>query len=149
MERYSKEEYKSGQHALDEKQVKALLLTFDDIQEKAMIALAVAIGLRREDLVSIKKKDYDPQKKTILFMKRRRNVPEPFVYLHLKLYNSLPCILRPVEIRSGSFLHQRRQASTGLLTYPLVMCMTFLMSILIKQVSKDVLSTHYERHVTN
>ena len=67
MERYSKEEYKSGQHALDEKQVKALLLTFDDIQEKAMIALAVAIGLRREDLVSIKKKDYDPQKKTILY----------------------------------------------------------------------------------
>lgn len=72
MGRYSKEEYMSGQHALDEKQVKALLLTFDDIQEKAMIALAVAIGLRREDLVSIKKKDYDPQKKTITYFEKKK-----------------------------------------------------------------------------
>jgi len=72
MGRYSKEEYMSGQHALDEKQVKALLLTFDDIQEKAMIALAVAIGLRREDLVNIKKKDYDPQKKTITYFEKKK-----------------------------------------------------------------------------
>jgi integrase len=72
MGRYSKDEYKSGQHALDEKQVKALLLTFDDIQEKAMIALAVAIGLRREDLVNIKKKDYDPQKKTLTYFEKKK-----------------------------------------------------------------------------
>jgi hypothetical protein len=50
MSNYSREEYKSGQHALDEKQVRALLLTFDDIQDKALIALAVTMGLRREDL---------------------------------------------------------------------------------------------------
>ena len=39
-----------------------------------MIALAVAIGLRCEDLVNIKKKDYDPQKKTITYfeMKKKR-----------------------------------------------------------------------------
>jgi len=72
MGRYSKEEYKSGQHALDEKQVKALLLTFDSIQDKAMIALAVALGLRREDLVSIKRKDYDPQKKTITYFEKKK-----------------------------------------------------------------------------
>ena len=72
MGRYSKEEYMSGQHALDEKQVKALLLTFDDIQEKALIALAVAIGLRREDLVSIKKKDYNPQKKTVTYFEKKK-----------------------------------------------------------------------------
>ena len=72
MGRYSKEEYMSGQHALDEKQVKALLLTFDDIQEKAMIALAVAIGLRREDLVNIKKKDYDSQKKTLTYFEKKK-----------------------------------------------------------------------------
>jgi len=34
MGRYSKEEYMSGQHALDEKRVKALLLTFDDTKRK-------------------------------------------------------------------------------------------------------------------
>jgi integrase len=94
MGRYSKEEYKSGQHALDEKQVKALLLTFDDIQEKAMIALAVAIGLRREDLVSIKKKDYDPQKKTVIYYEKKKKrtrtifVPSPeavqLLNMHLK-----------------------------------------------------------------
>ena len=72
MGRYSKEEYISGQHALDEKQVKTLLLTFDDIQEKALIALAVALGLRREDLVNIKRKDYDSQKKTLTYFEKKK-----------------------------------------------------------------------------
>jgi len=54
MSRYSKEQYKSGQHALTPEEVEVLLLTFDNIQDKALIALAVTLGLRREDLVNIK-----------------------------------------------------------------------------------------------
>jgi len=73
-------------------------------------------------LLASRRKIMIHRKKLFFIMKRRRNAPEPFLYLPLKLYNSLTCILRPVEIRSGSFLHQRRQASTGLLTYPLVTC---------------------------
>jgi integrase len=58
MGRFSKEQYKSGQHALTEKQVKDLLLSFNNLQDKAMIALAISIGLRREDLVNVKRNDY-------------------------------------------------------------------------------------------
>jgi integrase len=72
MGRYSREEYKSGQHALDGKQIRELLLTFDNIQDKAMIALAVTIGLRREDLVNIERKNYDPIGKTITYHEKKK-----------------------------------------------------------------------------
>jgi hypothetical protein len=41
MAKFSKEQYKSGQDALTTKQVKELLLTFSNLQEKAMLALVV------------------------------------------------------------------------------------------------------------
>jgi integrase len=74
MGNYSREEYKSGQHALDEKQVRSLLLSFDNIQDKAMVALAITMGLRREDLVNVKRKDYDAQNKKLTYfeMKKKR-----------------------------------------------------------------------------
>lgn len=72
MGRFSKEQYKSGQHALTAKQVKELLLSFSNLQDKALIALAVSIGLRREDLVSIKKNDYDPKRGTITYYENKK-----------------------------------------------------------------------------
>jgi len=41
MAKLSKEQYKSGKDALTTKQVKELLLTFKNLQEKDMLALAV------------------------------------------------------------------------------------------------------------
>ena len=72
MSRFSKEQYKSGQHALTQGQVKKLLLSFSNIQDKAMIALAVAIGLRREDLVSIKRNDFDEVAGSITYYEQKK-----------------------------------------------------------------------------
>jgi len=69
---YSKEQYKSGQHALTVKQVKELLLSFNNIQDKALIALAISVGLRREDLVNVKKNDYDSVQGTITYYERKK-----------------------------------------------------------------------------
>lgn len=70
--RYTKEQYKSGQHALTVGQVKELLLSFDSLQDKAMIALAISVGLRREDLVNIKRNDYNPKTGTITYYEHKK-----------------------------------------------------------------------------
>jgi len=77
---FSREEYKSGQHALDSASVKKLLLSFSNLQDKAMISLACSTGIRREDLVSIKQNDYkceyDEQKSkyiaTVTFFEQKK-----------------------------------------------------------------------------
>ena len=93
MGRFNREQYKSGQHALTGKQVKELLLTFSNLQDKAMIALAVSTGLRREDLVNLKRKDFNPKEGTITYFehkkKRTRTVfipsPETIQLLNMHL----------------------------------------------------------------
>lgn len=69
---YSREQYKSGQHALTVTELKKLLLSFADIQDKALIALTASIGLRREDIVNIKKNDFDPKAGTITYFEHKK-----------------------------------------------------------------------------
>jgi integrase len=72
MSRYSREQYKSGQHALSPEEVEALLLKFDNIQDKAMIALAIHAGIRREDLVNIKAVDFDEKEGSVTFLEHKK-----------------------------------------------------------------------------
>jgi integrase len=72
LSRFSKEQYKSGQHALTGGQVKELLLSFSNLQDKAMIALGISIGLRREDLVNVHRNDYDPKTGTITYYEQKK-----------------------------------------------------------------------------
>jgi integrase len=72
MGKFNREQYKSGQHALTAKQAKELLLTFSNIQDKAMIALAMSVGLRREDLVNVKRKDFNPKEGTITYFEHKK-----------------------------------------------------------------------------
>lgn len=64
--------YKTGVFALTVDQLDKLLLTFDSVQDKAMIALAATIGLRREDLVCIRRNDYDPVNGTITYYEHKK-----------------------------------------------------------------------------
>lgn len=64
--------YKTGVFALTVNQLDKLLLTFDSVQDKAMIALAATIGLRREDLVCIRRNDYDPANGTITYYEHKK-----------------------------------------------------------------------------
>ena len=72
MGRFSKEQYKSGQHALTQDQVKKLLLSFTNLQEKCLIALAISTGLRRDDLVSVKTNDYIQKDGTITYYEKKK-----------------------------------------------------------------------------
>lgn len=64
--------YKTGQFALTSDQLSKLLLTFDSVQDKAMIALAATIGLRREDLVSVRRNDYNPANGSITYYEHKK-----------------------------------------------------------------------------
>jgi len=72
MRKYNREQYKSGQHALTLDEVKALLLTFDNLQDKAMIALTLSTGLRREDVVNILSSNFDATEGSITFMEHKK-----------------------------------------------------------------------------
>jgi len=93
MAKYTRDQYKSGQHALTAKNVKDLLLSFSNIQDKALIALTISTGLRREDLVNIKRNDYDASKGQVTYYehkkKRTRSVyipsPETIQLLNMHL----------------------------------------------------------------
>lgn len=73
MGRYSRQEYKSGQHALSPDEVEALMLTFDNISDKSMIGLAISAGVRREDIVNIKSRDFDSITGSITFYEHKKH----------------------------------------------------------------------------
>lgn len=94
MGRYNREQYKSGQHALTLDEVKRLLLQFDNLQDKAMIALTLSTGLRREDVVNVLSNNFDPVEGTLTFYEHKKKkmrtvyIPSPetiqLINMHMK-----------------------------------------------------------------
>lgn len=72
MNNLNKQPYKTGQFALTTGQVDTLLKSFDSIQDKAMVSLAISIGLRREDLVHVKYNDVNLPQITYYEQKKKR-----------------------------------------------------------------------------
>ena len=74
-----REPYKSGEKALTPHQVYLLFSHITDIQDLALIMLAVDVGLRRTDIVAIKRRDIDLEQNLVTFYenkkKRTRVVP--------------------------------------------------------------------------
>lgn len=69
---FTRDQYKSGQHALTGAQVNKLLLSFSDISEKSLIALAIATGLRRDDVINLKRNDFDPEMGTLTYYEKKK-----------------------------------------------------------------------------
>ena len=63
---------RSGDFALSEDEVHKLLNSFDNIHEKAIFALATVTGIRRNDLVSIKRRDFDSNNGIITFFEHKK-----------------------------------------------------------------------------
>lgn len=100
---YTREQYRSGQHALTTEEVKTLLLTFDDIHEKALIALAIAIGARREDLVQIKVKDFHPEKNSITYYEHKKKRTRTVFIPSMETVQLLQMHIKTTDGRIGSF----------------------------------------------
>ena len=73
MKKKYSEKYRTGEHSLSATQVKKLLNTFDSIFEKAIIHLALGIGLRRKDVVNVKRNDYDEETGMITYFEHKKS----------------------------------------------------------------------------
>ena len=67
-----KTHYKTGRDALTPKQVQDLLSSFDSISEKAIIHLVIACGLRRIDIVSLKRNDFNPETGELVYYEHKK-----------------------------------------------------------------------------
>ncbi len=106
----SREVYKTGRDALTEDEVQLILKHTTSYQDEFLLRLAIATGIRREDLVRIQLHDVDADRGTIGFWesKKRRawrvNIGPDLAGLMRKHVNGLP---------SGSrFLFPSRQRGT-------------------------------------
>lgn len=88
---FKRESYTSGQKALTEGQVEKLLEYITDLEELALIKLAISTGIRRKDISQIKSKDVNFETNTITFYenkkKRTKTVPlNPNLATTLKMW---------------------------------------------------------------
>lgn len=71
---FKTERYFSGEKALTNKQVEILIANITDLQDLALIKVAIDAGLRRADIVNIKRRDVDLEKSTITFYEHKKKL---------------------------------------------------------------------------
>lgn len=82
---FNRRKYKSGELALNKDEIKKLLDAITDIHYKALIALDIVTGLRRNDIVSLRRENYNPDDCIISFYEHKKdamrtiNVPSEYV----------------------------------------------------------------------
>lgn len=67
-----KSAYRTGEHALTEKEYQKLLRACGNQEDRVMILLAVALGLRRSDIVRIRWSDVDLDRAEISYRERKK-----------------------------------------------------------------------------
>lgn len=70
--RYKADKYRTGEKALTRKEYEKLLTTIDNLEDEVMIQTAIATGIRREDLCSIKISDIDFNENKISFYESKK-----------------------------------------------------------------------------
>lgn len=86
-----KERYRSGQFALTSKQVDDFLAVVTDIRDLALFQVALSTGLRRDDVVNIKKADIDLKDKKLSFYEKKKKKIR-VVYLNDKVLNTIQMV---------------------------------------------------------
>jgi len=88
--------YKSGEKALTREEYNKLIAAITDLQDELLIKLAVATGIRREDLCNIKFDNIKIEDKTLTFWESKKSIqrtidlPDSIIVLIKKFYNSIP-----------------------------------------------------------
>lgn len=92
IEAISKERYRTGRDSLTTAQVASLLEAFSRPWEKALIHLAIAAGLRRTDLVALKRNDFYPDTGRLTYYEKKKRrtrsitIPSPAAIQDLKMH---------------------------------------------------------------
>lgn len=83
-----RQKYRSGEKSLTSHQVNKLLEYITDLQELALIQLAITTGIRREDIVKIKTNDVNIESGTVTFYEQKKRRTK-IVPLNPKTKNTL------------------------------------------------------------
>lgn len=67
-----RERYFTGEKSLTPEEVERLLLHIDNLMHEGLIKLAIAGGLRRDDVIRVRQKDIDPNEMTVTFYERKK-----------------------------------------------------------------------------
>lgn len=87
--------YKSGEKALTRQEYDKLIAVITDLQDELLIKMAVATGIRREDLCNIKFNDVLLKDSQLIFWESKKSrqrtidLPESVIVLIKKFYGSL------------------------------------------------------------
>jgi len=91
LEVHKKKKYTSGQRALTQDQVQSLLMSITDLVHLGLFQLACVGGLRREDIVQIKKADLDFEKQAVTYFESKKNRTRT-IYIPITVMNTLQMI---------------------------------------------------------
>jgi len=87
--------YKSGEKALTRQEYEKLIAVITDLQDELLIKLAIATGIRREDLCNIKFDDLHIKDSQLVFWESKKSrqrtidLPDSIIVLVKKFYGSL------------------------------------------------------------
>jgi len=70
---FKSQRHTSGEKALTKDQVKKLLSSITDLEEETLLRLALNTGIRRNDVVGIKRKDTDTRNRKVGFWEHKKN----------------------------------------------------------------------------
>lgn len=87
-----KERYKSGEFALTPKEVEQFLAVITDVRDLALFQVALSAGLRRDDIVNIKKADINFEEKKLAFNEKKKKRIHT-VYLPDKVLTTIKMVL--------------------------------------------------------
>jgi integrase len=71
------DKYKSGEKALTHKEYDTLIDSIADLEDELLIKLAVATGLRREDICNVLVSNIDLENNTLIFFESKKNITRP------------------------------------------------------------------------
>lgn len=69
---YTRDQYRTGQHALSEEEVQKMLTHTEDLVTYVALKIAVTTGIRREDLAALKWKDIDIERAELSFYENKK-----------------------------------------------------------------------------
>lgn len=88
-----KKKYKTGEKALTEEKINKLLAVISDLEHLGLIQLALAAGIRREDIVRVRVKDINFDQGFVTFgQRKKKNIHT--VYLSENVLNTLKMITK-------------------------------------------------------
>ncbi len=107
------DKYRSGEKALTHKEYETLIESIADLEDELLIKMAVATGLRREDLCNVLVSNTDLENTTLIFFESKKNIIRP-IFLSDSIITLLKKYLKTIP-QGGYRRKYKKQIISGFL----------------------------------